>query len=456
MAAGTLLGASGYDARGGVAIGAIGMLLLAHRRSRVASIAGVLSLSCGMGLVNSAVRGPTTGVLAEMAKGVPRCRVAGEVAESAGGLGTLVRVDSLSCHGWEDVPEPGELMLDERAAAGEVVEADGYLVPLKRDGFDAARKRLGADAAFAVSEFDLHRPERTLLRVAAGVREGMQDAVANLEPGNAALLRGLTIGDTAGFDAASTESYRRSGLAHLVAVSGSNVAIVLGAFVLLARPLGLYPRFALAGGALLMYVLIVGPEPSVLRAGAMGAIGLLALAVGERSSPAHALALALVAVVALKPALLHSTGLHLSAAATAGIVLWTPGIAARLRRCPRAIAVAIGVTLAAQIAVAPLIIGVFGQLSLTGPVANVLAAPAVAPATILGLAAGVTATVNPAIAGVVARAAEPFAWWIDAVARSLGMEWAAVEVDRRFAWVLLVPTVAFGLVPLRRARNLEP
>jgi competence protein ComEC len=378
----------------------------------------------------------------------------GEILERAGGLGTLAKVRSLACEGSRPIADPGIVVLDDFADAGSTFEVEGLLVPLGSGEFADARRRLGADATLETGDVDFTPPAGSLAQVAAGVRAGMRRAVSDLDPIDGALLRGLTIGDTDGFDDETDEMFRRAGLSHLVAVSGSNVAIVLGVFVLLARPLGLYMRLALASGGLLLYVLIVGPEPSVVRAGAMGGIGLFALAIGSRAAPMNALALALVIVLAYRPALVHSVGLHMSAAATAGIVLWAERIASALHRIPRIIAVAVGVTLAAQVAVAPIVIGVFRQVSLTGPLANLLAAPAVAPATIAGLAAGVLATASSAPAATVARIAEPFAWWIAEVARRLGGGWAAAEVPSWIGWALLVPVASLALVTVRRTRTL--
>jgi ComEC/Rec2-related protein len=433
----------------------VAALLLLTRRSSRTHYSGIALLGLSVGLIVAGARGPASGPLTDLARTVSRCAATGEIVERAGGLGTLARIDALRCDGASEIRGAGMVVLDEEAEPGSGFEANGHLVPLGEGGFADARRRLGAEAAFDPSDIDLDLPHRPLMRAAVSVREGMRDAVAELGPDNGALLRGLTIGDTGGFDEATSERFRRAGLSHLVAVSGSNVAIVLGVFVLVAKPLGLYLRLALAAGGLLLYVLIVGPEPSVVRAGAMGAIGLLALAVGSRSAPLNALAIALVVVLAYRPALVHSVGLHMSAAATAGIVLWAPRMAERLHAWPRTVALAAGVTLAAQIAVAPIIIGVFEQLSLTGPIANLLAAPAVGPATVLGLAAGLAAALSPSAGSLIARGAEPFAWWIGEVARWLGGEWAAAVVPSWTGWTMLLPVAVAAVVSVRRTRTLK-
>jgi competence protein ComEC len=223
-------------------------------------------------------------------------------------------------------------------------------------------------------------------------------------------------------------------------VSGTNVAIVLGAVVLAAAPLPHKLRVVLCGLGLVLFVLVVGPEPSVLRAAVMGAIGLVALAWGRRAEPLHALGLALLVVLAFRPSLSSSVGLQLSVAATAGIVLWSPSLAHRLRVLPRVVALGLAATVAAQVAVAPLLVGTFGQLSLAGPLANLLAMPAVAPATVLGVGAALIGTVSELGGVAAARVAEPFSAWILFVGNGIGdLSWSAVELPRATAWMAAAP-----------------
>lgn len=133
--------------------------------------------------------------------------------------------------------------------------------------------------------------------------------------------------------------------------------------------------------------------------------------------------------------MVFSVGLQLSVAATAGIVLWTTRLAHALRALPRVAALGLGATVAAQLAVAPLLVGTFGQLSLASPVANLMAMPAVAPATILGLAAGVVGTLSEAAGSAVARVAEPFSAWILLVGNSVGdLEWSSVALPKWGPW----------------------
>ena len=259
-------------------------------------------------------------------------------------------------------------------------------------------------------------------------------------PDSAALLAGLTIGDTSRIDFLTSEAFRRSGLAHLVAVSGSNVAIVLAAVAVVTTRLPLLLRGTVAVSVVWGYVAVVGLEPSVLRAAAMGVVGVIAFVAGTRAAPLNSLGIAAILVVALKPALLFAVGFHLSVTATLGIVLWAREIEARLQWLPGLLRVPVAITLAAQVAVAPVLVGTFEKLSLVAPLANVLAAPAVPPATLLGLAAGATGMVVPELGALLGRAAAPFATWILVVARETGSwSWSQISIDSTIGWVAAAP-----------------
>ena len=245
----------------------------------------------------------------------------------------------------------------------------------------------------------LKSPEWTQL-AAGALRAGLQAACAALpaEPGG--LLPGLVLGDTSDLDPALEEDFRTTGLTHLVAVSGANVAIVLGVVLLAARWLrvGPWPGAVLAALALVGFVILVRPSPSVLRAAAMGAIGLLALATGRTRAAAAALAAAVVLALLLDPGLASSVGFSLSVLATAALILLAPRWRDSLRAAgvPPGVAEALAVPAAAQVACAPVIAALSGQVSSIAVPANLLAAPAVAPATVLGVG---SAVVSPFLAG---------------------------------------------------------
>lgn len=223
-------------------------------------------------------------------------------------------------------------------------------------------------------------------RAAGGLGRGMPQREAEL-------ARGFVLGEDDGIDAATKEDFRRSGLSHLLAVSGENVTLL----ALLAMPvLGLLgiplrERLLWVLGLIAVYVPVAGAGPSVQRAGVMGAVGVLAVLGGRRASRLYALALAAVVTLAAEPSIAADIGWQLSFAAVLGILLLAAplrgAIARQLGEGPwrRALAEGLAVTVAATLATAPLIAFHFETLSTTTLIANVLALPAVAPAMWLGM-----------------------------------------------------------------------
>lgn len=371
--------------------------------------------------------------LRALAREVRFCDVSGEILEEAGGLGTLARLDSVTCEN-TTLTGAGVAVLETAAAPGSAFTASGWILPLGSDPFDIARSRAGAHAELAADQMT-STPPVGLKAVAASVRQGLREAGAQISGEESALIRGLTIGDTAGLSRLTIERFRRSGLSHLLAVSGSNVAIVLAGVAVLVARWSFRARIAAGACALLLFVLVVGPDASVLRAAAMGAVGLVAVATGRQAEPLHALGLALLVIVLLRPQIVFAVGLHLSLAATMGIILWASRLQRRLV-LPSLLSLPLAVTLSAQAAVLPLLLGVFGEASVVAPLTNLLAAAAVAPATIFGLVAAVVGALHPGVGGLILRVAEPFAAWILLVGR-VGAEpvWATVEVP---TWAGLV------------------
>ncbi|WP_442933399.1 ComEC/Rec2 family competence protein [Micromonospora psammae] len=266
-----------------------------------------------------------------------------------------------------------------------------------------------------------HGPPPWLQRAAGTLRAGLQRACAPLPDEQGGLLPGLVVGDTSRLPATVEEDFRATGMTHLNAVSGSNVAIVVGAVLLLARWARAGPRAAalLCVLALVGFVVLVRPSPSVVRAAAMGAIGLAALAAGRGRAALPALGAAVTVLVLVDPELAGDPGFALSVLATGGLLLLAPGWrdALRRRRVPVGLAEALAVPAAAQLACAPVVAGLSGTVSLVAVPANLLAVPAIAPATVLGVAAAAVSPVWPAGAEFAAWLASWPAWWLVTVAR---------------------------------------
>ena len=229
------------------------------------------------------------------------------------------------------------------------------------------------------------------LRLGKRVRERVMSRLEPFDEGRA-LLAGFLIGDTSRLAAADREAMRRAGLSHFVAVSGSNVALFLGLLAFAAGPLALGPRRRAALGlvGLPVYAAATGFEPSVLRASLMAGVALTGRLVGFVFEAWQLLALAVIGLVVYEPAITANVGFQLSVAATAGVL-----VGARWPLRGGRIARALAVTAGAQIAVAPLLIFHFGSVPAMSPLVNLLAAPLVSGATLLG-AVGV-AGVGPAV-----------------------------------------------------------
>lgn len=274
-------------------------------------------------------------------------------------------------------------------------------------------------------------------RASAAVRASVRDAVAHRPEEQAALVPALVDGDDAAIPDELADDFHTTGLTHLLAVSGTNLTLVVGFVLVVARWSGVRGRWLYLVGTLgiLGFLILARTEPSVIRAAAMGAVGLLAMGHNGRERGTRGLGAAVLALLLFDPALAHSLGFALSVAATAGILLlgpaWRDALATWM---PHWLAVAISVPAAAQLAVTPLIAAVSSDVSLVAVLANLLADPAVAPATVLGLLAGLIGLVSDPAGRLVGTLASWCVGWI-------------VEVAQRCA-DLPMPSVGWGSGPV--------
>jgi competence protein ComEC len=257
-------------------------------------------------------------------------------------------------------------------------------------------------------------------RASGRMRQALRDSAARLPADRRVLLPALVDGDDAGLDPALVDDFRTTGLTHLLAVSGTNLTLVVGFLLVVARWLGVRGRWLHVVGAagIAGFVLLARAEPSVLRAAAMGTVTLVGLGSNATDRGTRALGVATVALLLVDPGLASSVGFALSVLATAGILLLAPAWRDALGRwLPRWVAEAIAVPAAAQLACTPLIAAISGQVSLVAVAANLLAAPAVGPATVLGLVGGALTLGWAPLGRLVATVAGWFVGWIVLVAR---------------------------------------
>jgi competence protein ComEC len=283
----------------------------------------------------------------------------------------------------------------------------------------------------------------------------------------AALARGFVLGEDERVDPATVEDFRRAGLSHLLAVSGQNVALLallaMPLLALLGMPLRTRLLWILA--AIAVYVPLAGGGPSIVRAGVMGALTLLATFVGRRASRLYALAIAAIVTLAIDPRIGADIGWQLSFAAVLGILAIArplrTAIASRLgiSGLRGALAEGVAVTISATLATAPLIAFHFGELSTVSLLANLLALPAVAPAMWLGMLTSIGAQVPGFPAAVPNAIAAPLLAYIAAVASWCGRPgWACLEVEMGIrglvASYVALAVAVIALPPLlRRRRN---
>jgi competence protein ComEC len=292
-----------------------------------------------------------------------------------------------------------------------------------------------------------------------GLRAGLRDAAAAvLPPGPGGLLPGLAVGDRTGLTTEVEDDFRAAGMSHLLAVSGANLAIVGGVVLGLLRALRVDPRLSVlvSAAAVVGFVVLARPSPSVLRAAVMGGIALLALGLGRGRSALPALAAAVLVLLVVDPALAVDPGFALSVLATAALVLLAPGWSAALRRwrVPRWAAEALAVPAAAFLVTAPVVAGLNGTVNpLTVP-ANLLAVPAVAPATVLGVLAAVLSPLGAAPARLCAWLAGPAVGWLVAVAdRTAAVPGAVLGWPDGVAGALLLAGVVVLLLAVVRSQR---
>ncbi|HEY8729811.1 MAG TPA: ComEC/Rec2 family competence protein, partial [Acidothermaceae bacterium] len=295
-------------------------------------------------------------------------------------------------------------------------------------------------------------------RAAGHLRAGLRAAAAPLSAGPRGLLPGLVDGDTSQLSPGLADAFRTTGLTHIVAVSGANVAIVLGAVLVLARwcRAGLRTQAWVGAVAIVAFVIVARPQASVLRAAAMGLVAVLALATGRRRRALPALCAAALCLVFIDPALAMSAGFALSVVATASLLVVAPPLRRRMAgRLPGWLADALAVPTAATLACAPLIAAISGRVSLSSIPANLLAEPAVAPATILGVITACIAPLSATTAQWVARAAGVPCSWLVFVARSFaGVPGSALMWPDGWrgaaALVLVAVVIVLAVVAYRR------
>jgi len=320
------------------------------------------------------------------------------------------------------------------------------------NGFDERTwlRRHGVHVVLRADEWRLVGRRGGLGGVADRLRRQLSRSMApGLAGERRAVLEGIVLGDDEALTDETRDDFRRSGLYHLLAVSGQNVVLVAGGVLLLAWLLGI-PRLVGELGALAAiagYVLAVGAQPSVVRAGIAGAVASLAWLSGRIRDAWYVLELGAVALLAWNPYLVFDAGFQLSFAAVAAIFLLAPPIVRRLEGypMPQKVREGVGLSAACGIATAPILWLQFGALPVLAIAANLLAEPAIAPLLALAfVTAGLDAVSAPS-AALVASVNGWLAAYVAACAHTVGaLPFAQVRTGRVLAAVVGLGAAAYA------------
>jgi len=208
------------------------------------------------------------------------------------------------------------------------------------------------------------------------------------EPG-ASFMAGLLTGSRRGIPEAVLADFNATGLTHIIAISGYNIALVIAfAVAVLGKYISRRWQFFAVAVFVIAFTLFVGAGPSVLRAAIMGLLAFFALTIGRQYHVGIAIVLTAASMVAWNPAiLLTDVSFQLSFAAVLGLLFVAPHLEPWMTRVTERFAIreSLTLTLAAQVTAVPLIVFYFDRLSLISPLANVLVAPAIPLAMLTGL-----------------------------------------------------------------------
>lgn len=369
--------------------------------------------------IDGATHGPVADLVDRGGVATVRAQVAAEPRAGERGWQTLLRVDTVDGAG---AGVRVATLLDGPLPLGTPLTVRASARPLPDGGYGRWLAQGHAAAVLDLTEvLTVDRPG-VLVRWSEQVRARIRRAATrHLEGGRGGLLVGFVTGDTRLLPDADAEAMRVTGLSHLTAVSGSNTAILLGG---VAGLLGLLRvpargRRWLLGLTIVGFVVLTRLEPSVLRAGTMALLVLVAAAAGVARDARHLLAGAVVLLVLVDPLLSWSLGLLLSAGATLGVLVIAPALTVRLeRRLPRPLAGLLGITLGAQVAVAPVLLLGFGTIPWVSVPANLVAVPVAAIGSTLAFLGSAVALVHVGAASSVFALAGPVAGAVLAVARA--------------------------------------
>ncbi|WP_067200260.1 ComEC/Rec2 family competence protein [Microbacterium sp. XT11] len=343
---------------------------------------------------------------------------------------------------------PGRTEPVDAAARVGVEPGEGYdLGAVIRVTGEAAVTDPGEQAALVVfaTTSDSVRPAEGVFAIAAHAKSDLVARSLRLPEPGAGLLPGLAVGDTRAVSSELDDDMRASGLSHLTAVSGANCAIVVGAAFGVTAWCGGGRRMRIVMAALALggFVILVTPEPSVVRAAVMASAAMGSILLGRPSAGAGLLALSAAGILVFDPWMATSAGFALSVVASGALILLARPLARGLERwMPRTLALALGVPLSAQLACGPVIALFAEQQSLIGVAANMIADPAAPLATVIGLLACLAGPAPPIADVLTAAAWLPAAWIATTAYVAADVPWGQIAVVSGLSSALVVALVS--------------
>jgi competence protein ComEC len=343
------------------------------------------------------------------------------IAEEASGssyaraVGEPLAVDGAPWHG----PRLAIVGLDPAVPVGAIVTIVGDI----RQRVSRVRDEIVGGTMMVDETIGVRLPRNPIVQVGNAIR-GRVTRVYDGSASGDGLVRGLLMGDTDLLTAGAEEDLRRAGLAHFIAVSGSNVAMFLIAWWFVTAPISVRPIPRAVGGmvGLAIFAVVTRWEPSVIRASVMAAVPLLGGLVGIPFDPWMALGTAVTVLLLASGHLAFSVGFQLSVAATAGVLI---GVASAKGRKPAWLFLPLMATMGAQVFVAPVILVVFGSVPLAAPLANLIVGPIVAITT----AGGAIALVLTFLAPLVNVGADVILWVAGTAAGGPQLGWAGTSLS---------------------------
>ena len=432
----------------------------------VAALCAVLALLLGAGVGHRAVRtaGPVEGLAAERAVVTVRATVAADPRAVSSGTGagadrpdapvvSVVRLDVTQVAGrGHTTTVTAPVLVIGRGTPWSMLRWHDEVEAVLRLGPAEPGDDVVATAT-PKGALEVVGSAGGVFAAADAVRSRLRAATAGLWPDARGLVPALVVGDTSQTPPDLTAAMLETGLSHLSAVSGSNVTFVLATVVWLCGLVGIRRRWRPPAAAvgLLGFVVLARPEPSVVRAAVMGLVGLFALSTSRHRAGIPALAGAIVALLVWDPWLSRSYGFALSSIATLGLLVlarpWGRVISRKLPGPLKPLGPVLAIPVAAQAVCAPVVVPLQGSVSVVAVLANLLAAPFVAPTTVVGVVVALVSVVWVTGAAGLAWVAAIPAQAIAAVAR-----WCADLPFGSVAWgdsagaAILLAVLTVGVV----------